>query len=219
VKFGGNKAFDLPATISETIYKYLKNAIVEGELKPNEKITERKIAQIFSVSPTPVREAFQRLAAEGLIKLDARRQVTVFSATIQEIGEIFETISVNDIYATKKALKNLSDKDIQRIQELTGKMKIYFGKNDFSRYYEMNLRVHDVIWKGCGNKYLYQTLSGLSQKLFIHKNMVFELTQDPEYFARSYQDHLDLQCAVEKRDTKAIAKILKCHWVSGFQSE
>ncbi len=74
----------------------------------------------------------------------------------------------------------------------------------------------DVIWNKCKNKYLYQTLSGLSQKLYIHKNLVFELTQDPKFFAQSYQDHLDLQEAIEQKDVKAVSKILNSHWASGF---
>jgi DNA-binding GntR family transcriptional regulator len=216
MKLGENETIDIPATISETIYKYLKNAIVEGKLKPNEKITERRIAQIFQVSASPVREAFQRLAAESLIKISARKEVTVSSMTINEIVEIFEVIRTNDIYATKKALENLSDQDIAEIQKLTEKLKDFFKKNDFPHYYEVNLKIHDLIWKACGNKHLYQTLSNLSQKLYIHQNLVFELTQDPDFFARSHQDHLDLQKAVEQRDVKSALKILKSHWAKGF---
>lgn len=216
MKFGENRVFDVPATISETIYRYLKNAIVDGELKPNEKITERKIAQVFKVSPTPVREAFQRLSAEGLIRLNARREVTISSVTIQEIVEIFEAIRVNDIYATEKALKNLSDEKILKIRELTEKMKEFYKKKDFPHYYDVNLRVHELIWKECGNKYLYKTLTDLSQKLFIHKNLVFVLTQNPKFFAQSYQDHLDLLKAVSQRDVKAASQVLASHWASGI---
>jgi len=145
VKFGENKAIDIPATISETIYQYLKNGIVKGELKPNEKITERQIAQIFNVSPTPVREAFQRLAAESLLTIIAQREVTVSSATSKEIVEIFEVLRINDIYATEKALENLSDQDIAKIRQLTDKLKDYYNKKDFPSYYEVNLKIHDVI--------------------------------------------------------------------------
>ena len=58
---------------------------------------------IHSKPPANWREAFQRLTAEDLITLDARRQVRVSSATMQEIVEIFEAIRVNDIYASKKS--------------------------------------------------------------------------------------------------------------------
>ena len=219
MKLGRNKSYEIPATISETIYRHLKGAVVDGTLKPDEKITERKIAQVFNVSPTPVREAFRRLAAEGLLTINARREVTVISATLNEIREIFEVLRINDVQATKKAIKNLSEKDISEIKIMTGKMKVFYEKRDFPSYYGVNLKVHDVIWRSCGNKYLYQTLSNLSQKLFIHKNLVFELTQDPQFFAQSYQDHLELLKALEQRRVKAVHKILNSHWAKGFLGE
>jgi len=51
------KPFGAPETISEAIYKYLKKAIIEGVLKPNQRIQEKEIAQLFGVSTTPAREA------------------------------------------------------------------------------------------------------------------------------------------------------------------
>lgn len=53
-------------------FKLLKNSIIKGEIKPNQRIQERKVASLFNISPTPVREAIKRLAGEGLIRIDLR---------------------------------------------------------------------------------------------------------------------------------------------------
>lgn len=86
--FGANKIFELPRTISETIYRHLKSAIIQGELRPNQMLQEKEITELFSASTTPVREAFQRLSAEKYIIINARRDVMVASATLGEIKRI-----------------------------------------------------------------------------------------------------------------------------------
>jgi len=117
-----NKAFELPATISETIYKHLKNAIIEGELKPNQRLQEKEIAKLFRVSTTPIREAFQRLSADKYIIISARKEVIVASTTLEEIKELFEVVRVLDAFATKKSLKNLTDNDITELKKMTEKL-------------------------------------------------------------------------------------------------
>jgi len=111
-RFGENKSPELPSTISETIYKYLKNSIIEGELEPNQRVQEREIAELFKVSTTPVREAFQRLAAEKNLVINARKEVVVASLTLEEIDELFEIVRLLEAFALKKALSRLTDDDI-----------------------------------------------------------------------------------------------------------
>ncbi len=79
------KTLELPRTISETIYLHLKKAIVSGELRPGQRVQEKDIAALFKVSSTPVREAFFRLAAERYLAINARKEVLVQGASIEEV--------------------------------------------------------------------------------------------------------------------------------------
>ena len=57
----------------ETIYTQLKNAIINGDIAPDERIVETKYADIFRVSRTPVREAIRMLEREGLVVYEPRK--------------------------------------------------------------------------------------------------------------------------------------------------
>jgi len=118
---GEKKIFEVPTTISETIYRYLRNAIIEGDLRPVQRIHEKEIAERFNISTTPVREAFQKLSAEKYT---------------------------------------------------------FFGNQMFF--------------------------------------LAADLTKNPSILDKSYKDHIDLMEAVEKRDGKAVEKILLSHWGRGF---
>jgi DNA-binding GntR family transcriptional regulator len=55
---GKTKPIELPGTISQAIYEYLKKAIIRGEYGPGRRLQEKEFAAMFNVSSTPVREAF-----------------------------------------------------------------------------------------------------------------------------------------------------------------
>jgi len=217
---GTKKIFEIPSTISETIYRYLKKTIIECKLKPSQRLQEKEIAELFKASTTPVREAFQRLSAEKYIIINARRDVIVASATLEEIKELFEVVRVLDALASKKAMKRLSNKDIAELKKMTQKLNNFYKQKKIYDYVKENLKIHYKIWKACGNKFLYQSLVNLAEKYTFYGNQVFFLTdkpvERPSFFDRSHKDHMDLMKAIEKRDAKQVEKILLAHWGKGF---
>lgn len=221
--FGIMKTIEIPSTISETIYRYLKKAIIEGKLKPRQRLQEKGIADLFRASTTPVREAFQRLSAEKYIIINARKDVMVASATLEEIIELFEVVRVLDTFASKKAVKRLNDEEIADLRKMTGRLGNFYKKKKIYDYVKENLRIHHKIWKACANKFLHQSLVNLGEKYTFFSNQVFSLTNEPNkqpsFFDQSYKDHIDLMKAIEKRDVTQVENILSSHWGKGFLGE
>lgn len=217
---GKNKILEVPITISETIYRYLRKAIIEGDLRPDQRIHEREIAELFNVSTTPVREAFRKLSAEKYLIINARKEVVVASATLEEIKELFELVRLLDAFAVKKALKELSDKEIEELKKMTKKMGNFYKQKKIQSYVKENLKIHDKLWNACGNKFVYQSLVNLAEKSTFFGNQMFSLaadqTKNHSIFDKSYKDHINLMEALEKRDSKAVEKILILHWGRGF---
>jgi len=83
--------FQVPATLSETIYQSLKKALIDGEIKPGQRLQEKEIAALFNTSSTPVREAFFRLAAEKYLVINARKEVLAQDTTLEEVRELYES--------------------------------------------------------------------------------------------------------------------------------
>lgn len=78
-------------TLADRTYRAAREAIAAGELRQGEKITERGLAERFSVSPTPVREAIRRLEQDGLIERVGPRTVVVATmgdSAVQELAEV-----------------------------------------------------------------------------------------------------------------------------------
>lgn len=58
-----------PSTIKEQVYNMLKEKILDGSIKEGEWLQEKKLAEIFNVSRSPIREALIKLAGEGLLEM------------------------------------------------------------------------------------------------------------------------------------------------------
>src|SRR5258708_8908026 len=75
-------------TLSDQAYRALREEITTGELKPGQRLTERALADHLGVSPTPVREALQRLEHERLIERDAGRSIRVAEPSVARLYEL-----------------------------------------------------------------------------------------------------------------------------------
>ncbi len=67
-------------TKTDSVYAHLRRAILAGTLSPQTPLRQERIAAGLGVSATPVREAFRRLEAEGLVRRDPHRGVVVAMA-------------------------------------------------------------------------------------------------------------------------------------------
>lgn len=221
----GEKVLTPPATITETIYAYLKNAIIQGKLKPGQRLQEKNFAELFHVSTTPVREAFQRLFAERYIIINARKDVVVARATREEIREFFEVVRALDALASKKAVRKLTDKDIVELKRMTNRLGQFYSRKKISDYVVQNLRIHYKIWKACGNEFLYQSLMRMAEKYTFYGNQLFfvifaqQAEEQRSLLDSSYQDHIKLMRALEKKDGEEVERILLSHWGKGFLGE
>jgi DNA-binding GntR family transcriptional regulator len=79
-----------PTTRADWAHTRLKAAILTGELAPGTKLVTDELAARWSVSPTPLREAFQRLGGHGLVELTSQRGARVAPFSLDEAAELYE---------------------------------------------------------------------------------------------------------------------------------
>ena len=92
--------------LTEQAFFLIKNAIIMGELKLGEAISEVGICKKYNLSKTPVREALVILSHEELVNKVARKGCFVFDITLNEIKELAELRYLLEEFAIKKSLKN-----------------------------------------------------------------------------------------------------------------
>lgn len=209
--------FQVPQTLSETIYQSLKKAVIDGEIKPGQRLQEKEIAALFNTSATPVREAFFRLSAEKYLVINARKEVLVQDTTREEVRELYEIVRALDILALRKTLPRLTGDDIAELGAMTVELGRLHDAGDNQGYLEQNLRIHDRIWGACGSVSLYETLSELMSKISIYRRKTdLAPFSDRPALEKSLRDHRRIFELIEARDMAGLEKLIEAHWGEEF---
>jgi len=105
-------------------YLYIQQKIANRELPAGKAISEVALAAELGISRTPVHEAMRQLLGEGLMEEDSNGSIVVVRLSRQDFVELYELRSVLEAHAVSKiAKRKLADKDIERLQALTGEIK------------------------------------------------------------------------------------------------
>lgn len=142
----------------------LRRAIINGEYKPRERLVEMELAQKYSVSRTPVREALKHLEALGLVKMERYKGAMVADISQQEIREMLYVRATLEGMAAGLACTNMTQEDLQLLASYQAAMEQAVADDDVTRFSANNERFHYLIFEKSGNHYLYDTITQLLKR-------------------------------------------------------
>lgn len=99
--------------LHEELADQLRRLIIEGDLRPGEKISEKLLCDQFAVSRTPLREALKILMTEGLVLLTPNRGASVTELTIDDLEELFPIIGALEALSGELACQSITDEEIE----------------------------------------------------------------------------------------------------------
>lgn len=207
----GIDRYPLPRTMSEHIYNILKKAILNNELKANQRISEKELADYFHVSKTPVREAVLRLAAEGFIKIDAHRRASVTEISYTKLKDIFQVLGTLDSLAISLAVDNLTPRDLRKLEDLIVRMEAKCNVDSVEKYLELNVTFHNEIWKTVPNELLKELLYLVRDKLLRYTYARIIAFQDPAALEKSMKQHKEILDAIKLKDKEKLKKLIRDH--------
>jgi len=103
------------SSLQERALDRLRDEIISGVWKPGERLQERTLCQRFGISRSPLREAYQVLAAEGLLELPRNRGAIVASPSLPDVLEHHVLLEALELLAIELACDNASDAEISAI--------------------------------------------------------------------------------------------------------
>src|SRR5262245_36826481 len=98
-----------PTTRSDWVEERLRGAILRGELEPGQRLHANGLAERWAVSATPLREAFQRLASDGLVQVLPQRGARVADLSVEDAAEIYELRLLLEPVCLRQSLERADD--------------------------------------------------------------------------------------------------------------
>lgn len=186
----------------------LRDMIIEGELKPGERIYEGPLCQRLGVSRTPLREALRYLASEGLVDLTPQRGASVRQFSAKDIEDMLILIRSLEELAGQLACKKASDEEVSSVRQLHDDMLDQYRAGNRLDYYKTNQRIHSAIVALSHNEPLIQVHASLQSKL---KRVRFIGHEGQAKWAAAVAEHESMIEALERRDSAALVEALGKH--------
>ena len=150
---------------TDQIREALEEMIVEGRFADGDRLDEVRLADRFQVSRTPLREAFQALAASGLVELRLRRGAFVRFPALDEVIEMFEVMAEVEALCARHAARRMTTDDQTTIYTALVACETASTQNDIDAYYRANRAFHVAIYAAAGNRFLAREAERLHRRL------------------------------------------------------
>jgi len=207
-KFANKKIGDNSPNLEDQVYKIIKDKIIWHGIKMGERIIDKKLAEELGVSRSMVRQALTALAKEELLTMVPRKGFHVREVTKKEIEEIYEVRKVLEVYAIKRTIPKITDRDITEVEMAFNEFKKNLGKNDTKKFIKIDIKLHNLIIDNCNNSHIKKIIDKF-------KNLVnFYRFADQHKITRAkelYFEHYEIFKSIKSRDVELATELMSNH--------
>jgi len=199
-------------SLSDAIYRQLCERLMRGQLKPEQRLKIRDLAQALGVSETPVREAIFQLVRDGAVELKPRHYLRVRRLSLAQYMELREIRLQLEPLAAERALPAI---DRAAIAELTRSHRSLIAAEkaqDFDKAVQANFDFHFGIYRRADMPRLIQILESLWIQVGPLLNLLYPFAH-PTYAGR-HQHELVLD-ALRRRDAGALGEAIRQDMIEG----
>jgi DNA-binding GntR family transcriptional regulator len=195
-------------SLHEKLVVQLRDLIVEGDIEPGARISERLLCERFGVSRTPLREALKVLASEGLVDLLPNRGARVARLEEKDVEDMFEVMAAIEALSGRLACARIGESALAEIHALHHQMLVHYMRRQLPEYFRLNQAIHQAIVDATENPVLKATYLGLSGRI---RRARYLANMSDERWAAAVAEHEDILIALSERDGEKLARILDAH--------
>ncbi len=192
---------------TERIVEAVTQAIVERRLMPGTKLGEQKIADLFKVSRTLVRQALNQLSRDRLVTLAPGRGAFVATPGVQEARQVFELRQMLEGALIARLCAVVTDAQIAELRAHLVAEDAAVARTDVSGRTRLLADFHIVLAGLLGNAVLAELLADLLSR----SQLISLMYQSAHSAAHSQQEHVRIVDALERRDAAAAAALMQSH--------
>lgn len=194
--------------LSEVAYDRLQDALQHSDLQPGDPLSETRISKALGISRTPVREALQKLAKEGLVQIIPGRAITVAAPSIQEVLEVVHIRELLEPELVRLAAETLPSEALETIQKSVREMEQAAETGNRSAWSRADAAFHETLSNNCPNQLLGQLV--LQARNRVHHTSVDDQTTDAR-ITECTIEHKQVVEAICNRDSKAAEQLMQEH--------
>jgi DNA-binding GntR family transcriptional regulator len=195
------------------VYETVRRAIIDGAMRPGERIVEERVAKTLGVSRTPVREALLRLERENLVARSGRG-MAVRSFSAAEVRDIYDLRAHVESYGARLATRRITEYELRELHRVHEEMvqELSTGERDdldsLKRLARLNQRFHLNVVQAARSAPLERIMTHVVQTPLIYKSYLW---YDEQSKARSARDHEELIGHLAAGDAEEAERCWRTH--------
>ncbi|HWI12462.1 MAG TPA: GntR family transcriptional regulator [Burkholderiaceae bacterium] len=194
-------------TLTRRIADSITTAIIERRLMPGTKLAEQKIADVFKVSRTLVRQALMQLSRDHLITLEPARGARVAEPSVDEAKQVFDARNMLEAAMIRRAAAEFGPAQIAELRAHLKAESLALQRTDVPGRTRLLADFHVVIARMLGNEVLAHMLGDLVSRC----SLIALMYQSAHSAEHSYDEHVAIVDALEKRDARAAVRLMESH--------
>jgi DNA-binding GntR family transcriptional regulator len=194
-------------TNTERIVESITGAIVERRLMPGTKLAEQKIADIFAVSRTVVRQALNQLSRDKLVTLEPARGAFVAQPSVEEARQVFEVRHMLETALIRRLAAAITPAQVAELRAHLRDEQAAVARTDVSGRTRLLADFHVVLARMLGNGTLAEMLQDLVQR----SSLISLMYQSSLSAEHSFEEHVAIVDALDKRDARAAVRQMDEH--------
>jgi DNA-binding GntR family transcriptional regulator len=199
---------DSGMSASRRVYLRLRRRIVEMAMLPGTRVVERDIAEEFGTSRTPVHEAVQRLADEGLIEIVPRSGTFVARIPLDALEEANLVRQALETAIIEKAAQRVTPDDTARLRGILAEQEAAIASNDFGAFHRTDERFHALLAELSGYPGVWPIIQQAKTQMDRYRQLTLPLEGR---MAGVLEEHRAVVDAIEARDPAQAVAAMREH--------
>jgi DNA-binding GntR family transcriptional regulator len=188
------------------VYTGLRRAIIEGAIRPGTKLPEDSVGESFGVSRTIVRSALARLASEGLVSQQPKRQASVAVPTLEDARDLFRVRRGVERIVVEILAEGMAGEQVARLTAHVEAEQAANGHNEAASI-ALAGEFHMLLARLTGNETLYRYVSELVSRC----SLVLAIYGRPHSTDCAVNEHRELIEAITEGQTTRAVAVMEAH--------
>lgn len=194
--------------VTRGIAQDLRDRIVRGEIVAGSRLREREIAEWYTISRTPAREALKQLASDGLVVLTPNRGAEVARFDGQDAMNLFRVIAELEALAARCFAERVTASLMAELENRHALTCKHFERRELDSYFFANNAVHELIITECGNPILTDAHARLMLRARAGRHLAL---LDDRRWTEAMDEHELMMNALRRHDADGVAGIWRRH--------
>lgn len=203
------------ATAHEVVAAALRQAILDRELKPGDRVRQEEVARRLGVSVIPVREALRVLAGEGQVTYRPRQGYVVAELDLRDLAEVYRLREILEAEAVRVGVPRLAAEDVERIEGLFAEVSGALAGGRIGDAMKANRRAHFALFEAAAMPILLRHIATLWDSTEAYRALYYAEAPRRE---RVDREHREIASALRARRTADVLALLDAHRAHALES-